>query len=557
MSLTSSKQHRITTTLVCGVAVLASVVARASELERHAERPAAQAGVPSSTSYMQRSFTLPAAGFLDFRYFVDSQEGHDFLRAYVDGAQVFEQSGLDRIGRTRQELTAGTHTIRFAYQKDGSGDAGRDTAQVDDVTVRTSKGQEVFRFNSPSLAAPEGWSVGGSGGGWSVARPSLRRGLQRPASIAFRGYAASGVVASTQRSITWPAGSGKNLLKVAYAVDSEEGADFFRIYVDGVEKLAVSGANRSGIASIDVGAAGAHIVRFAYAKDQSVDEGLDDARVLRLEAIASGKAFQTLDLDGAELGASASGWVSASGSEPNWTMSPSFASLAHVPVASAPPVVDGLRDPAYAAGARLNLGDFVAGVAPRGKVQALLASSSLYLLGQVRAGTAAVGDESGSITLYLDRERTKTRAGLGCPGAVGVPGPEDRKLVVSYDIPESARTADVMIAQYVGTCLRDTPWSPATVAQALGVSAAVVEPEREEVLGIELSVNHGTTADELGVGLQLATTEGVGFEMPAIDAQPVSDADATTWATIVTTPPAPRLPVGTLVVGDLRPTATN
>ena len=551
--MTRSKQARLVAGFTAIGGALLSVAASAVPLERHAERPATQAGSAATTSFMERTFNLPTAGFLEFRYFVDSQQAHDFLRVYVGGALSFQQSGEDRIGRVRKDLTAGSHSIRFAYEKDATGSTGRDTAQLDDITVKTSKGQEVFRFDSPSLGAPQGWTTGGAAGGWQITRPSIRRGLQRPASAAFAGYNAAGLVSSTQRSITWPAGASKNLLKLGFQVDSEEGKDFFRVYVDGVQKFSESGAGRAGVTTLDVGAPGAHVIRFTYEKDESVDEGLDDARVLRMEAIADGQAFQLLDLDQSELGTDPPGWVATNSSEQNWTVAPGLTALAYALPGSAQPTVDGQREPAYVEGSRLRLGDLRTTAAQSSKLQALLSGTSLFLHAQIAAGTAHAGDESGTVTLYLDRERTNTRIGLGCSGAFGAPGPEARKIVVSYDIPDGARTADATTQQYVGSCSRSAPWVAADPAQALSFDFAAIEPEHEALLGLELRVDAASPDDTLGVGLTLATGEGVTLEMPALDAQPVSDADVTTWATLFSTPVSARgLPPGVVLVGAPR-----
>jgi hypothetical protein len=124
--------------------------------------------------------------------------------------------------------------------------------------------------------------------------------------------------------------------------------------------------------------------------------------------------------------------------------------------------------------------------------------------------------------------------------------------VVSYDIPDGARTADATTQQYAGSCSRSTPWVAAEPAQALSFDFAAIEPEHEALLGLELRVAAGPD-DTLGVGLTLATGEGVALEMPALDAQPVSDADVTTWATLFSTPISARgLPPGTVLVGAPR-----
>jgi hypothetical protein len=551
MIRTKRALHTRTATLLAVISgTLASSAVLAVPLERHAERPAGQSG---GTSYMERSVTLSAAGFLEFSYFVDSEQDHDFLRVYVDDALKFEQSGADRIGRVRKDLTAGTHTIRFAYEKNGSVSTGLDTAQVDDVTVKSTKGQEHFRFDAPALGSPSGWTTGGNSGGWVVAQPTRRGALQRPASAAFSGYTASGVVSSTKRSITWPSGSAKNVLKVGYLVDSEADKDFFRIYVDGVEKFAKSGAGQSGVASIDVGGSGAHEIRFAYEKDESVDEGMDDARVLRLEAIADGEAFHMLDLDDEPVGGAPAGWSAGEAGHTNWTVAPSLSPLVFVEPQGDSPTVDGVREGAYSKGSRIKLWDLGTVLVAPGKLNALLSGTSLFLHGRVAAETAAAGDESGTLTLYLDRKRLETLEGLGCSAASAAPGPEDRKIVVAYEIDSGGSTADVTTQQFIGTCSTSSPWVAASANQALDFEFAALEPGREEKLGFELSLDYVDEVDILGLALTLATEQGVIYEMPPLDAQPVADADVTSWATLgLSGLPEQKPPLGSVLIGTPR-----
>ena len=137
-------------------------VALAQGAERRSERPLGQAH--GSVSYMERTFVFPAKGACEFDYFVDSEAGHDFLRARVDGAQSFAESGSHRAGRATISVAAGTHVVRIAYERDASGSAGRDTAWVDNLRCVGGTLQASYRFDDPLLSAPLGWQSGGASG---------------------------------------------------------------------------------------------------------------------------------------------------------------------------------------------------------------------------------------------------------------------------------------------------------------------------------------------------------------------------------------------------------
>jgi hypothetical protein len=90
----------------------------------------------SETSETQVSGTF-AAGTVSFRFRISSEAGFDFLRFYVDGAKVGEWSGT---ANTTWQLfstpiTAGVHTLRWSYEKDGSASLGQDAAWLDAVTT--------------------------------------------------------------------------------------------------------------------------------------------------------------------------------------------------------------------------------------------------------------------------------------------------------------------------------------------------------------------------------------------------------------------------------------
>lgn len=81
-----------------------------------------------------RSFV---AGSVSFRVKVSSEAGFDALRFYVDGVKVGEWSGttIATWQTVTLPLTAGSHTLRWSYEKDGSGSVGLDAAWLDAVVL--------------------------------------------------------------------------------------------------------------------------------------------------------------------------------------------------------------------------------------------------------------------------------------------------------------------------------------------------------------------------------------------------------------------------------------
>ena len=100
---------------------------------------AAQSGAigHSQSTYIQTTVTGP--GTLTFYWKVSSESGYDFLRFYIDG---IEQSG--RISGTTDwqqkifSIASGSHTLKWAYTKDGSVSEGSDCGWVDKVEFVSS-----------------------------------------------------------------------------------------------------------------------------------------------------------------------------------------------------------------------------------------------------------------------------------------------------------------------------------------------------------------------------------------------------------------------------------
>lgn len=122
-----------------------------------------------------------------------------------------------------------------------------------------------------------------------------------------------------ERTITWPSAT-YNSLDFDYLVDSEESFDFLKVYVDGSLIGSWSGIGKSGHFSQPV-TAGTHVVRFEYAKDGSVDRGLDTAWIDNVLAESSShlvleerfEARQSAVPSGWSTGGAGGGWARVPG----------------------------------------------------------------------------------------------------------------------------------------------------------------------------------------------------------------------------------------------------
>lgn len=275
--------------------------------ERRLERASGQAGLPNSTSYAQKSLHWPAGGgTLDFDYFVDSEENWDFLRVFVDGSAAYSWSGPSKSGHITRAMTGGAHLIRFEYSKDGSVDRGLDTATIASIVARDALGV-LRRFHFDDRAGGlQGWTVGGTGGGFSALALGSDRSIRRPTSQAFAGYVATPTNSRAERTFTF-GGTGSHAIEFDYSIDSEPNYDFLRIFIDGALTWQVSGQAHGSMA-VPV-AAGTHLVAFEYYKDTSVDVGRDIAIIDNVRATNDRTPFEIHSFDGRALGALPYGWA--------------------------------------------------------------------------------------------------------------------------------------------------------------------------------------------------------------------------------------------------------
>ncbi|MBL9130637.1 MAG: choice-of-anchor D domain-containing protein, partial [Verrucomicrobiaceae bacterium] len=89
-------------------------------------------------SYMETTVTGP--GTLSFWWKVSSEDGFDYLKLTVDGAPYGSASGEVDWTEIVRPISAGTHVIRWSYEKDSFFASGQDRAWVDQVVFAGGAG---------------------------------------------------------------------------------------------------------------------------------------------------------------------------------------------------------------------------------------------------------------------------------------------------------------------------------------------------------------------------------------------------------------------------------
>ena len=90
--------------------------------------------VNSSTSELELTINAPLAGEISYYSKVSSESNYDFFRFYLDGVQMEQRSGNGNWVQSSWPIEAGTHTLKFAYEKDYSQHSNSDYAWVDNIT---------------------------------------------------------------------------------------------------------------------------------------------------------------------------------------------------------------------------------------------------------------------------------------------------------------------------------------------------------------------------------------------------------------------------------------
>ena len=90
------------------------------------------------TSDTRLSFTTSGDDSISFYYRVSSEEDYDKFNFYIDNTLMLQESGEVGWTRASYPVTAGSHTLRFAYAKDYYAEEGEDAAFVDNLRIPLS-----------------------------------------------------------------------------------------------------------------------------------------------------------------------------------------------------------------------------------------------------------------------------------------------------------------------------------------------------------------------------------------------------------------------------------
>ena len=91
----------------------------------------------NQNSDLEVTVEVTAASDISFWYKVSSEATYDFLRFYIDGAQIASWSGTVAWSQFTYPVAAGSRTFKWSYTKDGSVSTGDDAGWVDYIEFPT------------------------------------------------------------------------------------------------------------------------------------------------------------------------------------------------------------------------------------------------------------------------------------------------------------------------------------------------------------------------------------------------------------------------------------
>ncbi|MCB2221348.1 MAG: T9SS type A sorting domain-containing protein [Bacteroidetes bacterium] len=89
----------------------------------------------NQSSWLSLEYDVFADGEISFMYKVSSESGYDYLRFYIDNNEMDAWSGEQGWSEAVYDVTAGLHTFKWQYDKDGSVSTGSDRGWVDFIIM--------------------------------------------------------------------------------------------------------------------------------------------------------------------------------------------------------------------------------------------------------------------------------------------------------------------------------------------------------------------------------------------------------------------------------------
>jgi len=117
-------------------------------------------------------------GDVSFWYRVSSESGWDHFSFYIDGDQELHVSGTVDWTRYSTTLAAGSHELKWEYDKDGSQSHGSDTVWLDDLEVidDNTTWTDIIALTAPGASSTP-WTPSVAGADYKVRLRSYYEGL--------------------------------------------------------------------------------------------------------------------------------------------------------------------------------------------------------------------------------------------------------------------------------------------------------------------------------------------------------------------------------------------
>ena len=138
------------------------------------------AGVANVVSDMIITMEIPGDGDMSFFGKISSENNWDYGYFYIDGQQMGAYTGAGNWAERTFPITAGEHTFRWSYQKDGSVNSNDDCFYVDYINFYKQPEAPIpgmtYDFDNSTM---QGWTsidADGDGYGWFVASDIMSTG---------------------------------------------------------------------------------------------------------------------------------------------------------------------------------------------------------------------------------------------------------------------------------------------------------------------------------------------------------------------------------------------
>jgi hypothetical protein len=225
----------------------------------------------NQTTSIETSVTVTSTQAVKFFWKVSSETNYDYLRFYVDGALKNQISGTVDWTQVSNNITAGTHTLKWTYYKDYSVSSGSDCGWVDKLEITTAATDPIAEaVDYPGLT----FTLSGNGNWFSQTTTTY-----------YGGDAAQSADISNNQTTTMETTiTGKTSVKFYWRVSSETNYDYLRFYIDGVEQNRISGTVNWTQRTYTV-SSGTHTLKWSFTKDYSVSTGSDCGWVDKLELL--------------------------------------------------------------------------------------------------------------------------------------------------------------------------------------------------------------------------------------------------------------------------------